>query len=533
MSKRREKSNKQTRWDRIRKRYLNANPLGLKTDAVRRFIELDYIGQRQSQMLIDGEQSNKLNPSVVMDMRHQMFSQIPRQLPLATVAHGSTLASTRAHNLEVEQRYIDNQLQKFRQQLARQHPPRQRQERKIRVRPTKPDFKLNHGPLMQSLTLASQHIDNFYQTPVDALGQAAMLCSMQKQVATVSLLQQLQAEPEAEAEADLEHTWLQLKQAKEVKQVQIQADGEQLDMLEYRKFVKQVELDESKLQFLQRCRTPSPLLTTEELLKPMRAAAERQMLHMRTVRQEEELLQQGQQQEHPSEQPQLHRQASTCSNTSDGIDSVISDLAEEALFELQLEAAEQQMEREQQQLNELVAPPKLVQFQLSTTSPEELTAAVQEEEQEEEQMEALLIRRIEIPKVVVLPKQQEQPATDQSCSENELQPGPLDEKQRIIDELFVKARTNSELNLMRKYFLKWIHFTTMEKLEREPGTRHANRATKINAFLDKIRQEKRRQRQNTKRPNTPDNAEKIAQKSLEQREEAVKMAKQFKNKYES
>lgn len=72
--KRREKSTKLTRWDRIRKRQSNPNPLGLKTDAVRRFIEVDYVGKRQSQLLIDGEQPKQLNPSVIMDMRHEMVS---------------------------------------------------------------------------------------------------------------------------------------------------------------------------------------------------------------------------------------------------------------------------------------------------------------------------------------------------------------------------------------------------------------------------------------------------------------------------
>lgn len=66
--------NKPTRWDRIRKRQLNANGLGLKTEAVRRFIELDYVDQRQAKLLVDGQPQNQLNPSVIMDMRHEMVS---------------------------------------------------------------------------------------------------------------------------------------------------------------------------------------------------------------------------------------------------------------------------------------------------------------------------------------------------------------------------------------------------------------------------------------------------------------------------
>lgn len=74
LQKRREKLNKPTRWDRIRKRQLNANALGLKTEAVRRFIEVDYVDRKQAQLLIDGQPQKQLNPSVVMDMRHEMVS---------------------------------------------------------------------------------------------------------------------------------------------------------------------------------------------------------------------------------------------------------------------------------------------------------------------------------------------------------------------------------------------------------------------------------------------------------------------------
>jgi len=72
--KRREKPNKETRWDRIRKRHQQVNPLGLKTEAVRRLIEADYVGRRQERLLIEGEETKQLNPSVIMDMRHKMVN---------------------------------------------------------------------------------------------------------------------------------------------------------------------------------------------------------------------------------------------------------------------------------------------------------------------------------------------------------------------------------------------------------------------------------------------------------------------------
>ncbi|XP_016954917.1 uncharacterized abhydrolase domain-containing protein DDB_G0269086 [Drosophila biarmipes] len=519
--KHREKPNKETRWDRIRKRHHQVNPLGLKTDAVRRLIEADYVGRRQERILIEGEDTKQLNPSVIMDMRHKMFQKIPHKLPLATIAHdhGNSLEATKAHNLEVEQRFIDNQLKNFRQQLSRQF----QRTKSHRVPPTKPDFKLNHAPLVKSLAQAAHHIDNFYNTPVQALGEMAQMCSETKSVATKSLIQQLRAEPEKEADMDCE--W----EEQEAQVMEIPAFLEEqvisFDALEYRNFTKQVQADESKAKLL-RCRTPSPLTSTEEFFRPMRAAAERQMLHVRTVRHEEELQQENKQEQvqQPEGNPSsLKRESSTCSNTSDGIDSVISDLAEEALYELQLEAAEKQKDEIDK---ELPIPSKHVQFQLpQRKTPTPSTHPIGESEAEPEP-EPLLIRRIELPKVVVKPKEPEPP--ELSCdSDDESDVAPTHEKQKIIDQLF-KARANTQLVMMRKYFLKWIHFTTMEKIEREQGkTSQArdNRVQKINAFLDKVRQEKKRQR-----TETVAETGKTSSKTVEQREEAVKLAKQFKNK---
>lgn len=446
------------------------------------------------------------------------------------MAHGSNLESTKAHNLEVEERYVHHQLQKFRQQLARQHP--RLQERRIPVRPTKPDFKLNHGPLMQSLAQASRHIDDFYKTPVQALCQAAQLCSTTKQVATTLLVRQL----ETETEADCEQIGLRDEPVKQTNA------ANELEMFEYRKFTKQVQLDESRALLLERCRTPSPLLTTEELLKPMRAAAERQMLHLRTVRHEEELqeqeqlqkLQQTEEEPQPEPAPQLQRESSSCSNTSDGIDSVISDLAEEALYELQMEAVEQQKEELDEELADdaCVPVPKHVQFQL----PQKLLKVVDQPtpSPNEDLFEPLLIRRIEVPKVVLQAKQPQsadQQQEQEACSVSSAEDSPH-EKQRIIDQLY-QARGNSEQSLMRKYFLKWIHYTSMEKIDGGTGKTTDNRAHKINAFLDKIRQEKKLQRNDKRVTATApgDVQEKATEKTLEQRQGAIKMAKQFKNKY--
>ncbi|XP_030383502.1 calponin homology domain-containing protein DDB_G0272472 [Scaptodrosophila lebanonensis] len=524
----REKSYKDTRWDRIRKRHQNTNTLALKTDAVRRLIETDYIGKHNERLLIEGEPepSKKLNPSVIMDIRHEMFQQIPRKLPLATVANRRNLDLTRAHNLEVEQRYINNQLQQFRQHLAKKH----RNIQDFRIRPTKPDFKLNNRPLMQSLTQAAQHIEDFYATPVQALSQAMEMCGARKQAATSSLLKELTAEKDADMENFMmqQETWVQNVTLTDKKLAVEEETTIDLDTLEYRNFAKQVQVDESKA-LLERCRTPSPLTPTDEFFKPMRAAAERQMLHIRTVRREEDLAEQAEKAQH-----KLEREPSTCSNTSDGIDSVISDLAEEALYELQMEAAEEQKEQVETALTVLepVATPapaaKHVQFQIDEAEAKQLKKAPTPIEE----LEPLLITRME-PRVVVKPKEPEPENTgstttsdaDDLDDEGEMN---VHEKKRIIGQLF-QARANSQLVTMRKYFLKWIHYTTIERIERENGKTRGDRVQKINAFLDKVRLEKKRLKTAKSVPSSAEK-EQLAQKSVEERQEAIKMAKQFKNK---
>lgn len=67
-----------------------------------------------------------------------------------------------------------------------------------------------------------------------------------------------------------------------------------------------------------------------------------------------------------------------------------------------------------------------------------------------------------------------------------------DEQNKIIAELLKPKFPPNEI-LLRKYFLKWIHFVTLEKLEKQNCfNRTTDQIQKINAFLDNIRREKAR-----------------------------------------
>ena len=67
---------KDTRWDRIRKRnVMDVANTSLKSDAVRRLIETDFIGRHNQRMLLGDKEGFQLSPSVVMDIRHEMVSK--------------------------------------------------------------------------------------------------------------------------------------------------------------------------------------------------------------------------------------------------------------------------------------------------------------------------------------------------------------------------------------------------------------------------------------------------------------------------
>lgn len=68
---------KETRWDRIRKRHhTNAIAQTLKTEAVKRFIEMDFIGKHQNRILNGIADDRALDPILVMNIRHEMVGKM-------------------------------------------------------------------------------------------------------------------------------------------------------------------------------------------------------------------------------------------------------------------------------------------------------------------------------------------------------------------------------------------------------------------------------------------------------------------------
>lgn len=79
--------NKETRWDRIRKKHINS--VNVTTENVKKFFGMNFINDHQLRVL-NGESKRRfyLNPALVMNIRHEMVSilsvKILLDLPLYT-----------------------------------------------------------------------------------------------------------------------------------------------------------------------------------------------------------------------------------------------------------------------------------------------------------------------------------------------------------------------------------------------------------------------------------------------------------------
>lgn len=69
------------------------------------------------------------------------------------------------------------------------------------------------------------------------------------------------------------------------------------------------------------------------------------------------------------------------------------------------------------------------------------------------------------------------------------------EQNAIVLDLFTKDIQNENMhrNTLQKYFLRWIHFTTIEKIAKENISCNQSRIQKIETFLNNIRLEKKKQ----------------------------------------
>lgn len=75
------------------------------------------------------------------------------------------------------------------------------------------------------------------------------------------------------------------------------------------------------------------------------------------------------------------------------------------------------------------------------------------------------------------------------------------EQNAIVADLFTNDIHSDTMrqNILQKFFLRWIHFTTIEKLAKENISCNQSRIQKIESFLNNIRLEKKKQMRNDSR----------------------------------
>ncbi|CAD6998804.1 unnamed protein product [Ceratitis capitata] len=461
---------KVTRWDRIRKRNATKSVPSFKTDVVRNFFEKDYINRYDEEVLCGKKETHSgLSPALVMDMRHEMFRKIPRKLPLATVGGQRTLDACVNHNMVVEERYIVNELNKFRQQLQKNHK-RSLLKFKLSKKSDKSIYDMDNNCITQSLERTAKHLENFYTAPLEALQVVEDLAVVKSSENSTAFKRELIMNSDEnpfdkDKFQEEDTTNVGNNESHCLKQKNIKNENSSLaEMVENTSEVVNASLSENMLEKSLNFEIKPPPQETchcnisNEVLNGTDLFATRSVRFVDNV-----------------DVRKLFRENSICSNTSDGIDSVVSDLAEEALFELQMEAEEKLSKQAETQVQSMSVETIKKIVPIDTAYPEAT---------EQTTIEPLLITRL------VKPKETDSLITTSEDLEEE-ESISNHEQNLIIEQLF-QSRANTNHTLLRKYFLKWIHFITIEKIEREDVSSKGDRIHKINLFLDKIRKEKLR-----------------------------------------
>ncbi|XP_054744985.1 uncharacterized protein LOC129249291 isoform X1 [Anastrepha obliqua] len=487
---RKEKSSSQkiSRWDRIRKRNVTKYSFSINSDIVENLFGKEYINQSHELALCGKCEPNKiLDPLLVMDMRHEMFRKIPRKLPTITVSGRRTLDACISHNQVVESRYITNELKKFRQQLQKNYK-KNMINGKLREKTKKDIYNLDNEKLMQSLERTGKHIANFYAAPLEALQVVNQLCDTEKSESSITE----KVANEKENNESLHAIITGKSSKKEIYTKKTCAAGKCLKIID--------AVDDNIIQFsLETVLHKGIELQTEEtefksvivngctFVSESNLGIEGQLIHKdscecRTVIATNDVIHNSSfcqarcvRFDESVEVRNFNQENSICSNTSDGIDSVVSDIAEETLFELPM-GAEEKLSKETGSHTLSKNPSTTSEFNihLHDTQTPQING---------NSLEPLIIKGLTNPKQLD-PEQTTSEDMDEESNSNY-------EQNLIIEQLF-QSRANTNHTLLRKYFLKWIHFITIEKIEREDVSSKGERIHKINLFLDKIRKEKLR-----------------------------------------
>ncbi|XP_067622627.1 uncharacterized protein [Eurosta solidaginis] len=479
-------SQKLTRWDRIRKRNVSRSSFMVKSDVVKHFVEKNYISHYDESVLHGERKLNRiLNPAMVMDMRHELFRKLSPKLPIATVRAQRIVEACVSHNLVVEDRYLQSELNKFRQQLQKNFK-RNTLTIKFIEKTEHHTYNIDNNYLINSLERNAKHIENFYTAPINALRSVENLFEsthkryFREDKGLCAEKNGIHKQEENSNNSDFEKD----------KYIDEECIAESTNRLEGI-YVKQdvVRYSHMVVYELQAGEREMTNLTSNkpEAISDKMKVMETNNEHLRQIR--------AVRFQDPAEIRSFSRDTSACSNFSTGNDSVVSGLAEGAL---QAEAQS----------------PEVMDFQLlpeKSSGPNEFgiyLAGATSPKKRDDTFEPLVITKLTKTK-------REDPVPLSDDIEEECVPSH-ELSNTLIEQPNSRANTNQ--TFLRKYFLKWTHFVTIEKIEREDVSSKGDRIHKINLFLEKVRKEKlhliRQSRQCTHANTREDQSKKSTESTL-------------------
>uniref|UniRef100_A0A1B0CEG2 Putative calponin similarity domain-containing protein n=1 Tax=Lutzomyia longipalpis TaxID=7200 RepID=A0A1B0CEG2_LUTLO len=445
---------RESKWERI-KRKNSVSMLNIKTETVKKFLNV-FTDEYLADLVRKDEEKTILDPAIVMDMRHEAVrcpkeenSRNDEKTPNFREKQMEKICN---HKKVIEINLIENELSKFRDEMSRKRPAK---EKKVQI-PDNPFVLLDNGEIFASLASTEEKTNSFYRKMIEAPLASSQIF---EEVSKNPLEEVSELPREVTDWQDAKNSCVQFEDNVEVitysKEASLATDSDTESLL-----------DEEE-SYLGR-NYPKDIFICEETTTTTKSYF---TFHGATSS--------------PSQESDCGSSTTHGSTESSTIFNQEDDL--EASF---LAQAMKTISKEEEKPKE--AP--------ETPGNELIIRQLLPEKRPEEKCEK----------------------TDQATEE--VSP----EKVKIISELFrehTEAYKEFREILLRKYFLKWVHYTTMEKITKCQSISRKDRIAKIDAYLRRIHDEKRRIHQEQQNPQETQK-QKVASK-----EETILLAKKYRNKF--
>lgn len=157
------KREKDSRWDMIRKKHFNC--INVTTETVRKFLSMDFVDEKS--LLRGSGKKRRLDPVIVMDLRHEMIKRRPKEDILSpkkiSSAEVKCAPESGPLNKSSEISLIEKELEKFKSDIQRKLTPRKNLQ-KFTKKKKSILIKLNNAGIFESLAEASDKSQDFLET---------------------------------------------------------------------------------------------------------------------------------------------------------------------------------------------------------------------------------------------------------------------------------------------------------------------------------------------------------------------------------